>query len=37
MYDKVYKNIEINRGYKENDILMGNDPYSIKKLCRINN
>ena len=36
--DKVYKNIETNRGYKENDILMGNDPYSAsKKLCRINN
>ena len=31
--DKVYKNIEINRGYKENDILMGNDPYSASKSC----
>ena len=31
--DKVYKNIETNRGYKENDILMGNDPYSASKSC----
>ena len=31
--DKVYKNIEIKRGYKENDIIMGNDPYSASKSC----
>jgi CDP-glucose 4,6-dehydratase len=31
--DKVYKNIEIKRGYRENDILMGNDPYSASKSC----
>ncbi len=31
--DKVYKNLEIKRGYKENDILMGNDPYSASKSC----
>ena len=31
--DKVYKNIEIKRGYKETDILMGNDPYSASKSC----
>ena len=30
--DKVYKNIEIKRGYKENDI-MGKDPYSASKSC----
>ena len=36
--DKVYKNLEVKRGYKENDILMGSDPYSAsKKLCRDNN
>ena len=29
--DKVYKNFEINRGYKENDILGGADPYSASK------
>ena len=26
--DKSYKNLEIKRGYKENDILGGKDPYS---------
>jgi CDP-glucose 4,6-dehydratase len=31
--DKVYKNIEIKRGYIEKDILMGNDPYSASKSC----
>ena len=31
--DKVYKNIETNKGYKETDILMGNDPYSASKSC----
>ena len=29
--DKVYRNFEINRGYKENDILGGFDPYSASK------
>tara|TARA_B100000029_G_scaffold516047_1_gene626412 strand:- start:1067 stop:2155 length:1089 start_codon:yes stop_codon:yes gene_type:complete len=29
--DKSYKNLEINRGYKENDILGGKDPYSGSK------
>tara|TARA_B100000780_G_scaffold83952_1_gene57415 strand:+ start:574 stop:1665 length:1092 start_codon:yes stop_codon:yes gene_type:complete len=29
--DKSYKNIEIKRGYKENDILGGHDPYSASK------
>ena len=29
--DKSYKNIEIKRGYKENDILGGRDPYSASK------
>ena len=29
--DKVYKNQEIKRGYKENDILGGLDPYSASK------
>ena len=29
--DKSYKNIEINRGYTENDILGGEDPYSASK------
>ncbi len=29
--DKCYKNLEINRGYKENDVLGGNDPYSASK------
>ncbi len=29
--DKSYKNIEIERGYKEDDILGGDDPYSASK------
>ena len=29
--DKVYKNFEIKRGYNEQDILGGNDPYSSSK------
>ena len=29
--DKSYKNLEIKRGYKENDILGGRDPYSASK------
>lgn len=29
--DKVYRNRELNRGYKENDILGGHDPYSASK------
>tara|TARA_B100000686_G_scaffold299916_1_gene334060 strand:+ start:82 stop:1170 length:1089 start_codon:yes stop_codon:yes gene_type:complete len=29
--DKSYKNMEITRGYKENDILGGKDPYSASK------
>ena len=29
--DKCYKNLEIKRGYKENDILGGKDPYSASK------
>ena len=29
--DKVYKNLEIERGYKENDLLGGHDPYSASK------
>ena len=29
--DKSYKNLEINRGYKEDDILGGKDPYSASK------
>lgn len=29
--DKCYKNLEIKRGYKENDILGGEDPYSASK------
>ena len=29
--DKSYKNLEINRGYFENDLLGGNDPYSGSK------
>ena len=31
--DKVYKNVEIKRGYKEDDLIMGNDPYSASKSC----
>ncbi len=29
--DKVYKNLEIKKGYKENDLLGGTDPYSASK------
>tara|TARA_B110000503_G_scaffold142571_1_gene239803 strand:+ start:4042 stop:5130 length:1089 start_codon:yes stop_codon:yes gene_type:complete len=29
--DKSYKNLEINRGYKEEDLLGGKDPYSASK------
>ena len=29
--DKSYKNVEIKRGYKENDLLGGKDPYSASK------
>lgn len=29
--DKVYKNLEINRGYKEKDLLGGIDPYGASK------
>ena len=29
--DKCYKNLEVKRGYKENDILGGEDPYSASK------
>ena len=29
--DKSYKNLEIKRGYKENDLLGGHDPYSASK------
>jgi CDP-glucose 4,6-dehydratase len=29
--DKTYKNLELNRGYKEQDILGGDDPYSASK------
>lgn len=29
--DKSYKNLELDRGYKENDILGGKDPYSASK------
>ena len=31
--DKSYKNIEISRGYKETDIIGGEDPYSSSKGC----
>ena len=31
--DKVYKNFEIKRGYKESDIIGGKDPYSASKGC----
>jgi CDP-glucose 4,6-dehydratase len=31
--DKSYKNLEIKRGYKENDVLGGVDPYSASKAC----
>ena len=29
--DKSYKNLEIKRGYKEDDVLGGKDPYSSSK------
>ena len=29
--DKSYKNLEIKRGYKEDDLLGGKDPYSASK------
>ncbi len=29
--DKVYKNLELKRGYSENDLLGGSDPYSASK------
>ena len=29
--DKSYKNLELKRGYKENDILGGKDPYKASK------
>ena len=31
--DKSYKNRELSRGYRENDILGGHDPYSASKAC----
>lgn len=31
--DKSYQNLEIKRGYKENDRLGGHDPYSASKAC----
>ncbi len=31
--DKVYKNNEKNYSFNENDILLGNDPYSFSKSC----
>jgi len=31
--DKTYKNLEIKRGYHEDDILAGVDPYSASKSC----
>ena len=31
--DKSYKNLELDRGYKEDDILGGYDPYSASKAC----
>ncbi len=31
--DKSYKNLELSRGYKENDVLGGHDPYSASKAC----
>ena len=31
--DKSYKNLEISRGYKEDDLLGGYDPYSASKAC----
>ena len=34
--DKVYKNIETSKGYKEDDILGGKDPYSSSKVAAEN-
>ena len=31
--DKSYRNLELKRGYRENDILGGYDPYSASKAC----
>ena len=31
--DKSYRNLELKRGYKEDDILGGYDPYSASKAC----
>ena len=31
--DKCYENLEIERGYSENDLLGGRDPYSSSKAC----
>ncbi len=31
--DKVYENREWSWGYRENDLLGGNDPYSVSKVC----
>lgn len=31
--DKCYKNLEKKNGYRENDILLGSDPYSASKAC----
>ena len=31
--DKAYKNLEIKRGYKENDILKGGSLWCIKIFC----
>ena len=31
--DKVYQNMEWDRGYRENDVLNGYDPYSNSKSC----
>ena len=31
--DKSYKNIELKRGYREDDVLGGYDPYSASKAC----
>ena len=31
--DKSYKNIEISRGYRETDLIGGDDPYSASKGC----
>ena len=31
--DKSYKNLELDRGYKETDVIGGYDPYSASKAC----